>query len=273
MLRHITKLGCALVALASPVTAQENSIPMGVNVIELLPGWRTVSGSQMAAVHISLKTGWKTYWRVPGNTGIPPTFNWDGSSNMASAIIHWPAPKVYTKDGITTIGYKGDLVLPIEFQPIVAGQKITVKSLLELGVCSDVCVPVSASIQADLTSRESAYRDIIKTALAALPRPANASGVQSVTCTIEPGEDGVTITASVLFNKTAPMLQQSVIEYPQPNTWVEQARMQTAGKTINATARLISYTDTPLIIDRSKLRLTLIGETGAIDIRDCPAPE
>jgi len=273
VLKQITKLGCALVALASPVTAQQNPVPMGVNVIEMLPGWRTASGSQMAAVHISLKHGWKTYWRVPGSAGIPPTFKWDGSSNMATATIHWPTPKVYTKDGITTIGYKGDLILPIEFQPITKGQPIAVKSLIEFGVCSDVCMPVSTSIQANLTAGKTAYRDIIKTALAAQPRPGKASGVQSVTCTVEPSEDGVTITASVLFDKTAPAIQQSVIEYPRPKTWIEQNNLETSGKSMTAKAELISYTGAPVIVDHSKLRLTLIGDTGAIELRGCPAPQ
>jgi len=273
VLRHITKLGCVLLAFAAPVKALENPVPEGVNVIELLPGWRTASGNQMAALHISLKHGWKTYWRAPGGIGIPPTFNWDGSSNMASAKIHWPAPKIYTKDGISTIGYKGEFILPIEFQPITAGQPIAIKSMIEFGVCSDVCMPVTARIQANLMADGSANRTIINKALAAQPRSAEVGGVQAVYCTIKSNKDGLNITANILFDTNAPLIKLAVIEYPQPNTWIEQTDLQTTGKSIKAKAELISYTDVPLIVVQDKLRLTLIGDTGAIDLRGCPAPK
>ena len=245
-------------------------MPDGVNAIELLPGWRTTEGNHMAALRISLKDGWKTYWRVPGTSGIPPTFQWDGSRNIASVQVHWPAPKVYMQDGIQTIGYKGDVVLPLEFKPIDASRDIAVNAQVDLGVCSDVCIPVTSQMQADLTVDSVAFRDVINVALAAQPFSAKAGGVQSVSCKIEPGSDGLNITADILFNKPAPYVQQTVIEYPLANSWVEQTGFNTSGKTMQATAQLIVYSDDAPKLNPDKLRLTLIGKTETIDVSGCP---
>src|SRR5262245_42839364 len=46
----------------------------------------------LAGVEIVLAEGWKTYWRMPGDAGVPPQFNWDGSTNTAAIDVFYPAP-------------------------------------------------------------------------------------------------------------------------------------------------------------------------------------
>jgi DsbC/DsbD-like thiol-disulfide interchange protein len=272
MLRTLLKIGCALTLLTSPLAAEEFAAQKGLKAVEFLDGWRTSSGTHMAAIRISLEDGWKTYWRAPGGNGIPPRFAWKGSKNVASVKIHWPSPKVYMQDGIRTIGYKGDFILPVEIKPAVSGQPIKLKSRIDYGICSDVCIPVTSRIETNLAVSEVAHQKTIKIALNARAHTGKSSGVKSVSCIIDPYEDGLMITANINFKNSAPKVQHAVIEFANPNVWVNQASFNTSGKSISAHAELVSYSSEVLFMDRSKLRLTLIGKSHAIEIVGCPAP-
>ncbi|MEJ6478965.1 MAG: protein-disulfide reductase DsbD family protein, partial [Octadecabacter sp.] len=104
-MKRIALTLAALVALSVPAAAD----PMdGVAAFDILPGWRTDRGTHMVAVRISLAPGWKTYWRAPGDAGIPPQFQWDGSQNINAAQFHWPIPEVMNQNGMRSIGYHGD---------------------------------------------------------------------------------------------------------------------------------------------------------------------
>jgi DsbC/DsbD-like thiol-disulfide interchange protein len=118
------RLVCALVGALSVSGASaaraQNLHPSDVVQAELLTGWRTSDGTHIAALRLNLAEGWKTYWRVPGNAGIPPQLDWSGSQNVASVQTHWPQPAVFEQNGMYSIGYHDELVLPIEFTPIRA---------------------------------------------------------------------------------------------------------------------------------------------------------
>ena len=264
--------GFALALLALPVAAQDTNQQVGVKNVELLQGWRTPTGSYMAAVRISLEKGWKTYWRAPGGNGIPPSFNWDGSRNMTSVEFHWPSPKVYVQFGIRTIGYKNDFILPIEIKPAADGEPVTLKTQIDFGVCNEVCVPVVSSIEAELGVDGVVNKTLIETALAARPRTAHESEVQSVSCKITPTKDGLNITTQIAFSNTAPSVRYSVIEYPGQDIWVEQVALENTGNSIVAQAELISFAEGTFEMNQNDLRLTLIGKDQSIEINGCATP-
>lgn len=272
MLKTILKIGCVLAVLAPPVAAQEYSAQKGLKSIEFLHGWRTASGTHMAAVRIKLEYGWKTYWRSPGGNGIPPTFKWGNSKNVRSVQYHWPAPKIFMQDGIQTIGYKNELVLPIEFKPSENGQPIKINTQIDFGICSDVCIPVTSRLKADLMANQSDFQTVIKAALSKRPLSMNAGGVQSVSCQIDPIDDGTSILANIAFKSAAPRVQKAVFELPNPNIWVSQTKVVKSGNPMHVSAVLVSFSNEPFILDRSKLRLTLIGKSQAIEINGCSAP-
>ncbi|MEP1030151.1 MAG: protein-disulfide reductase DsbD domain-containing protein, partial [Alphaproteobacteria bacterium] len=73
-----------------------------------------VTGTGSAAMlrlglEFHMQPGWKIYWRSPGDAGIPPRPNWDGSDNLASAKILWPAPERFSVLGLETLGYKKEV--------------------------------------------------------------------------------------------------------------------------------------------------------------------
>lgn len=272
MLKTLPHLFCALTLLATPVAAQDYIAQKGLQKIEFLHGWRTSKGTHMAAMRITLEDGWKTYWRAPGGAGIPPSFKWNGSSNIASVEYHWPSPKLYLQNGIPTIGYKNELILPIEFKPKVKGEPIIIKARVDFGVCKDVCIPVASHLDIHLASNRSQDKALIKNTLAKKPKLAKSNGLKSISCVVNPIEDGLAITAKMTFKNKAPAVKQVVIEFPQPNIWVEQTGLKHSNKHLTANAELVSFSNQPFFMDRSKLRLTLIGDMQALEIYGCPAP-
>jgi DsbC/DsbD-like thiol-disulfide interchange protein len=105
-------------------------------------------GSRLLAfVEIELPEGWKTYWRNPGDAGgLPPTFDWSKSSNLAAATVLYPAPKLMTDKAGNTIGYKDRVVFPVEIKAKNADEAIDLALTLQFGICKDICVPVEAEL-------------------------------------------------------------------------------------------------------------------------------
>src|ERR1700756_3095103 len=74
--------------------------------VRLIAGSRTNDAMVRAGVEIKLAPGWKTYWRYPGDSGVPPRFDFAGSQNVKSVEIAWPAPHRLSDESGITIGYK-----------------------------------------------------------------------------------------------------------------------------------------------------------------------
>lgn len=251
-----------------PAAAQEYNV-QGVAALEFLPGYRTKRGTHMAALRIRLKEGWKTYWRAPGGNGIAPEFQWSGSKNLQGVAYHWPAPNVYLQDGIRTIGYKNELVLPIEMKAKDAKTPVEIKGKIEFGICSDVCIPATAAFSATLAQNNKAQRSIIQAALAAGPVAARSGGVKSARCAIKPIKGGFRITSVVTLNRPVTATALTVLEYPDRDVWADSGKTVVAGNTLTTQTDLYAFGDAPLALDRSKLRLTLLGGEKTVEIRGC----
>src|SRR5215813_6075025 len=79
------------------------------SAVRLVAGSRTSSGPLRAGVEVRLADGWKTYWRYPGDSGVPPIFDFSKSENIKFASVLWPAPHRFSDGGGASIGYKGDV--------------------------------------------------------------------------------------------------------------------------------------------------------------------
>lgn len=100
-------------------------------------------GRVSAALHMTLEPGWKTYWRVPGDSGLAPMFDWSGSKNVQSIELLWPTPRAFDELGERFYGYKGDIRWPLRVVAQDPDQAIDLSLKLDFGVCSDVCIPTS----------------------------------------------------------------------------------------------------------------------------------
>ncbi len=99
------------------------------------------NGTIRLGIHFRLKPKWKIYWRSPGDAGFPPELKWEGSTNLKSAIIQWPAPKRFSVLGIETLGYKDEVVLPVIAIQRTKNLATTFKAQLRYLTCNDICIP------------------------------------------------------------------------------------------------------------------------------------
>ena len=107
---------------------------------------RMPQGHYLAGLEIVLDDGWKTYWRNPGDGGVPPSFDWAGSANVAAIKVLYPAPMRLPEANGISIGYKHAVLLPIEVTPQDPAKPIALKLALEFGVCRDICIPATATL-------------------------------------------------------------------------------------------------------------------------------
>lgn len=236
----------------------------------LLTGWATETGSHMAAAEFRLAPEWKTYWRAPGDAGIPPQFDWSGSENVKAVRLHWPRPTVFDFNGMRTIGYRDQLILPIEVFALDPALPVVLRAQVDLGVCRDICVPASVSLGGDLAG-SGAPDGAIRAALKARPETSQAAGVTGTTCTVEPIRDGLRVTARIGL----PALGADEVVVIEPGgpvpVWVSEASVVRTGGHLQAVAEIVP--DQPgFALDRSSMTITVISSDRAVEIRGCPAP-
>lgn len=93
------------------------------------------------ALEIDMPETINTYWRIPGESGIPPQFDFSGSAGIGEHEIAWPYPTRRENEAYLDHAYYGHTVLPIAIE--VKGDAPVVELAAVLGICSEVCVPVS----------------------------------------------------------------------------------------------------------------------------------
>ncbi len=235
--------------------------------LSLLPGWRLENGNHMAGIEIRLPRGWKTYWRRPGEAGIPPDFDWAGSRNVADIRVHWPVPHVFHQGGLRSIGYAEGVVLPVEVVPARPGAPVTLSLRAGIGMCQDICVPVSAGAEATLPASGGRADARIRAALADRPLTAAEAGARA-DCRIATGPNGATLSARLSLPSLGPA-EEVVFEPSDPALWVSEPQARRDGGTLVTSARIEAPRGVPLAIDRSALRTTVIGARGAVEIRGC----
>lgn len=136
-----------------------------------------IGGSKViAGVEIQLADGWKTYWRMPGDAGVPPQFEWQGSGNVASVRVLYPAPQRLMEPAAETIGYKHTVVFPVEAAAKDATRPVDLKLEMDFGLCKDICVPVQTSLALSVAPAGKAVPvpPLLASALALVPRVAAA---------------------------------------------------------------------------------------------------
>jgi DsbC/DsbD-like thiol-disulfide interchange protein len=129
-------------------------------------------GGDLAGFEIALAPGAITYWRDPGDAGLPPTLDFSASDNVASVVPEFPAPKRITEaDGGAAFGYDGDVVFPLRVKPRYPAKPVTLKLNADFAVCEKVCLPAKAHLELKLSSvAASPHAGAIDAALAAVPR-------------------------------------------------------------------------------------------------------
>jgi len=237
--------------------------------VEVLTGWREPGMDHIAALRLTLDPGWKTYWRAPGDAGIPPRFDWTASSNVAAVVPHWPVPEIFNQNGMRSIGYAGEVVIPLHIRRHQSADPIHLVADIELGVCEEICIPAHVSINAILPPQGAPDTDI-SAALADRPMTEAEARVGDVTCSVVPIDDGLGLTVRVEMPAIA-RGEAAAVETADPTVWVAEPRLMRDGDALTATTELVRYDAKPVALDRSGIRVTIFGAGRAVDIQGCSA--
>jgi DsbC/DsbD-like thiol-disulfide interchange protein len=153
-----------------------------------------------AGIELRLGTGWKTYWRYPGDSGVPPRFDFSKSTNVKSVAVQWPAPHRFTDENGASIGYKGSVLLPLEIVPADPRQPVTLRATLEYAICEKLCIPATGSATLAVPV-SSSFDRALSAAAAHVPRAAALGGTSPLAVRSVRHEPG---TSRVVVEVAAP---------------------------------------------------------------------
>lgn len=171
-------------------------------------------GTAKLGLQILLSPGWKTYWRSPGDAGLPPELDWTGSENLASAEVFWPAPRRFSEYGIETVGYEGEVVLPIVAKAAEAARALALRVRVDYLVCKEICVLREADLALDLPKGPggpSGFVHLIERYASAVPGDGTAHGLS-----VERVETSLSAGAAVLR-----IVAKSALPLEAPDVFVE----------------------------------------------------
>lgn len=171
-------LGFAATVFASSVTIEaraEDASPWqrdGHSAVRLLAGSRS-GAVLLGGIAFQLEPGWKTYWRNPGDSGVPPRFDFSKSENIEAVTVLWPAPRKFDDGaGGHSLGYRDQIVLPLRIVAKHADKPVTLRADIDYAVCEKICIPVQAFAELPFTSVASTEDSTLFAALETVPKPA-----------------------------------------------------------------------------------------------------
>ncbi len=147
-----------------------------------------------------LSPHWKTYWRSPGDAGLPAKIEWAGSENLAEAKVLWPVPERHTLLGIETLGYENEVLLPLLVKPITPGQPVKLRAGVDYLVCEKICIPVHAAFKLDLPAGEavpSQFVDLVDRWRAKVPGDGAAAGLKIEQAALDIGQGAAQLAVKV----------------------------------------------------------------------------
>ncbi|ANK80994.1 MAG: hypothetical protein TEF_09440 [Rhizobiales bacterium NRL2] len=214
----------------------------------------------MLGLHFVLADEWKTYWRSPGDAGLPPVPDWTASSGLGRADLAWPLPERFDLYGLTTYGYHGEAVLPVRIER-APGETTRIRLTLSYAACAEVCVPIEAELALDLPAGplpENRHGAAIASALARAPEQ-SPSGLTVETLSAEGGE----LEAS--FRTARPLSEPDLIVEGPRDLYFHNPRCE-AVDLVTRCRMAIGGARDDIALEGKRLILTLSGRDYAAEI-------
>lgn len=269
---RVGALGLALACLASPGTAGAATPGLsdwaasGHSRARLLALGPDAGGKRQAAVEIELDPGFLTYWRQPGEAGLPPSLETSASDNVAAVAVDFPAPAVFEEAGVPLYGYRTAVTLPLAIELADPARPATLAVTLDYAVCSTICLPGKAALRLPLPgTSDPMVRALIEAAKAAVPRreTLGAPGPRGIDrIEVDRAAPGRALAVTARGQAPASLFVEA------PEGWFLTARAPVPGEA--GTLRF------PVAIDGApageagrgpvELRLTLVDAHGAVEV-------
>src|SRR5712692_8331803 len=184
-MRAALGLAAAIVASSLAIEARaEDASPWQQDThsaVRLLAGSRS-GAVLLGGIAVKLQPGWHTYWRTPGDSGVPPRFDFSKSENVEAVTVLWPAPTKFDDGaGGTSLGYTHQIVLPLRIVARNADKPVTLRADINYAVCEKLCIPVEANAELAFTSVASTEASALFAALDTVPKPASVGDPNPLT--------------------------------------------------------------------------------------------
>lgn len=172
-------LAACVVMTAQAEAADESAWSQDTRAaIRLVAGANTSADAPLrAGIEIRMQPGWHTYWRYPGDSGVPPRFDFSGSDNVKSAKVLYPAPHLFSDEGGNSLGYKDEVIFPLQVTPAQADKPVTLRLKLDYAVCEKLCVPAEGRADLTLQHGGSSHDAALAAAEARVPKPTSADAI------------------------------------------------------------------------------------------------
>jgi DsbC/DsbD-like thiol-disulfide interchange protein len=153
----------------------------GHSAVRLLAGSRS-GAVLLGGIAFQLQSGWKTYWRTPGDSGVPPRFDFSKSENIEAVTVLWPAPLKFDDGaGGHSMGYHDQIVLPLRIVAKSGDKPVKLRADINYAVCEKLCIPVEANAELAFTSVASTEDSALFAALDTVPKPASVGDPNPLT--------------------------------------------------------------------------------------------
>jgi DsbC/DsbD-like thiol-disulfide interchange protein len=160
-------------AIAADASRWDDGLQSSVRLIAARTKGEGAERIHRAGIEFKFNPGWKTYWRYPGDSGVPPAFDFSKSDNVKSASVLFPAPFRFPDgSGGNSIGYKRALVLPVHVVPTDPAKPVMLRLKLDYAVCEKLCVPAEANVELKITGADKANDAAVGAAEALVPKTA-----------------------------------------------------------------------------------------------------
>jgi DsbC/DsbD-like thiol-disulfide interchange protein len=154
----------------------------------------------VAGVQLRMDPGWKTYWRNPGDSGVPPSFDFKGSKNLKQVEVLYPAPHRIGDANGTAIGYDDEVIFPVKITPDHEGEPVELKLAFEYGLCKDLCIPNDVKLELTIAPDQGKGDAMeLESALALTPKeaaPGLLPAVEKVTADLDAPKPEIVIDAA-----------------------------------------------------------------------------
>ncbi|WP_316013438.1 protein-disulfide reductase DsbD domain-containing protein [Roseobacter sp. HKCCA0434] len=242
----------ALFVAAATAQAQTDNPYSQVRIVE---GHMLADGRYLAGVEIALAQGWKTYWREPGEGGIPPFFDWSTSTGVAISAVEWPVPEIFETYGLRSLGYRDRVLFPMIFDVLGDASEAELRLSLDYGLCSDVCIPATATatLPVDLDARRN------EAALAAARHQGNGPQSVEVACDVVPAAGAFRLDALARLDGMADARTVAVFETPDPDLWIGTAERVEQGDGQLFSAPMDWFGDGAFALSRETINTTFVN--------------
>ena len=238
--------------------------------VRLIAGSRS-GGVLLGGIGFQLQPGWKTYWRMPGDSGVPPRIDFSKSDNVDSVKILWPAPMKFPDGaGGTSFGYKNQVMLPLRIVAKSPDKPVTLRALISYAVCEKLCIPVEAQAELAFVSVASTEDGAISAALDTVPKPAKVGDAGPISIH-EVRREGNVVQVEIAVQDDKPPAGkekdvQLFVEGPTPDWALPVPKLVKREAGVQRFAFELDGLPPGASADGATLKLTVTGSGGAYEV-------